>query len=76
MLGFRCVWLVRNVVQFGGKNDAGGIRDELPECDVTAWFGWFAAAVGDLLGIGHVDRISWIFGLGKGEQFTPELFWQ
>jgi hypothetical protein len=28
------------------------------------------------LAIRHGDRISWIFGLDKAEQFTPELFWQ
>ena len=76
LLGFRGDWLLRDFVNFGGKNDAGGIRDELPEGNVAGWFGWSAMAGRCLLGIRHGDRISWIFGLGKGEQFTPELSWQ
>jgi hypothetical protein len=36
---------------------------------------WSQAEVGGLLGMSHVDRISWILGEHKDEQFIPELSW-
>jgi hypothetical protein len=54
-----------------GKIDVGGIRGVLLEWGVA--FGWLGGS--GWLAIHHGDRISWIFGVRKDEQFIPELSW-